>query len=456
MRYLPHTDADVARMLRVIGAPSVEALFAHIPASLRTKRPLELGPPLDEQALLAHFQELGARGRPSNGPGQLSFLGAGLTPHVVPAAVDALLGRTEWYTAYTPYQPEISQGTLQAIFEYQTIAAEILGLDVANASMYDGASATAEAILMSRRVNGRRRALLSGGLHPHYREVAATYHNCLPDTLTTLPLDGASGKTPAKAASQALDDDIACLVVQSPNYFGVVEDLPALAEAAHAAGALLVVVTTEPLAYGVLKSPGTLGADIAVAEGLGLAGEPSLGGPGLGLFATRTAHARSMPGRLIGETVDHDGRRGYVLTLATREQHIRREKATSNICSNEGLVALAFTIHLALLGRSGWHELATLNLARAEHAKRTLTSLTGFSLAFSGPTFNEFALRIRGGDARRVVERLADRGIFPGAAVRSPGTQAKAPEDLLLLAVSERHSPADIERLAASLDEVCP
>ncbi|MSP62276.1 MAG: aminomethyl-transferring glycine dehydrogenase subunit GcvPA [Myxococcales bacterium] len=457
MRYLPHTPEDIARMLRVIGAPSVEALFAHIPETLRAERPLDLGPALDEASLLAHLAELAARGRASGAEGSLSFLGGGLTPHHVPTAVDALLQRAEWYTSYTPYQPEISQGTLQAVFEFQTLVAELFGLAIANASMYDGASATAEAILMARRITGRTHAVISSGLHPHYLETAETYlsglHPHAEQVFGAAQLDGTRGQTDPATVEAAIvaagDGGVCCVVVQTPNYFGVVEDLAPLAEVAHRHGALLVAVTTEPVAFGALQPPGALGADIACGEGIGLASGPSLGGPGVGLFAARAEHTRSMPGRLVGETVDRDGQRGYVLTLATREQHIRREKATSNICTNQGLCALAFTIHACLLGRRGLAELAALNLAKAEYAKGLLSSLRGFSLCYSGPTFNEFALRVRGGNAAHAVDTLAGDGLFAGVAL------ACAP-DTLLVAVTEKHRKEDIERLARSLDKVCP
>jgi glycine dehydrogenase subunit 1 len=441
-------------MLRVIGAPSLDALFSHIPDGIRAKRALDLGPALDEPTLLAHLSEIAGQNRAAAADGQLSFLGAGLTPHHVPTAVDALLGRAEWYTSYTPYQPEISQGTLQAVFEFQTIVCELMGLGVANASMYDGASACAEAILMARRITDRHHAVLSAGVHPHYRDTASTYLSGLhPDAervFFSAALDETRGQTDPAAVAAALDeagkDAACCVVIQSPNYFGVVEDVAAIAQIAHARGALLVVVSTEPASYGALEAPGNCGADIACAEGIGLATGPSLGGPGVGLFAARAEHTRNMPGRLVGETVDKEGRRGYVLTLATREQHIRREKATSNICTNQGLIALAFTIHLCILGRRGLADLAALNLAKAEYAKRTLAALRGFSLKYSGPTFNEFALRVRGGDPARAVEKLADRGLFAGA----------AEGDTLLVAVTERHKKEDIDRLARSLDEVCP
>ena len=478
MRYIPHTDADIDRMLRVIGAPSVDSLFSHIPAALRHTRPLDI-PALDEVTLLSHLGDLGARSIPSVGAtiregAALSFLGAGLTPHHIPTAVDMLLCRSEWYTAYTPYQPEVAQGTLQAVFEYQTLVSELFGPptggDVApfisNASMYDGASALAEAVLMARRVTGREGSLLCGALHPHYAETVRCYLAglCEPGTLdaqlATVAM-GADGRVETAELERALSErrsTVACVVVQTPNYLGVVEELRGIAQRVHAAGALLVVVCTEPLSMGVLASPGSLGADIVCGEGIGMAIPPSLGGPGVGLFAARADFVRQMPGRLIGETVDQEGRRGYVLTLSTREQHIRREKATSNICTNQGLIALAFTIHLSLLGRRGFVELARLNLAKAEYAKSRLTALRGCQLAVSGPTFNEFALRLRG-PADEVAERLRKRGILAGVPLCQPSFGLSGLPDAdktLLIAVTERHRREDIDRLASAIDEVCP
>jgi glycine dehydrogenase subunit 1 len=458
VRYIPHTDDDVARMLRVVGKPSVASLFEHIPERLRAKRPLDIAP-LDEGSLLAHLGEIGSHNRPAVGAtpregAAVSFLGAGLTPHTIPSAVDALLMRSEWYTSYTPYQPEISQGTLQAIFEFQTIVCELTGMGVANASMYDGATAAAEGVLMARRITGRHRAVIAPGLHPHYAQTIDTYLGGQGEHATAAKQLGADGRATLAAVEAALADDVACVVVQSPNFFGVVEDVKRLAESAHARGALLVVVNTDPAAYGALAPPGALGADIAVAEGIGLAIPPSLGGPGVGLFAAKAEHTRQMPGRLVGETVDKEGRRGYVLTLATREQHIRREKATSNICTNQGLIALAFTIHLSLLGRRGLAEMARLNLAKSEYAKQQISALRGFSLAYSGPTFNEFTVKVRGGDARKVVDALAERGIYAGVPASAPGLLGREYADQLIISVTEKHSKADIEKLAKSLDEV--
>jgi glycine dehydrogenase subunit 1 len=451
VRYLPHTDEDIARMLGVIGKPSIDALFAHIPAGLRAQKPLDIAA-LDEGSLLRHLGELGARSQPAVGAtsrdgAALSFLGAGIVPHTIPSAVDMLLQRSEWYTSYTPYQPEVSQGTLQAVFEFQTTVSEILGLPVANASMYDGASACAEAVLMAQRVTGRDKVVLAGALHPHYAATVRTYLDAgvAPVSVPWDPKTGRVGELPPL-------DDVACVVVQTPNVFGVVDDLRMLSSKSHAAGALLVVANAEPLAFGLLESPGAVGADIAVAEGIGLAIPPSFGGPGVGLFAVRADLVRQMPGRLVGETVDKDGRRGYVLTLATREQHIRREKATSNICTNQGLIALAFQIHLSLLGKRGFVEMASLSLAKAEYGKAQLAA-AGWAPAFSGPTFNEIAVRApKGVDVAATVEKLAHQGIFAGVPATAPTMFSDdSLKDVLLVAFSERHERADIDRLAQAV-----
>ena len=476
MRYIPHTEQDVASMLRLIGAPSVESLFSHIPAALRPSRPLDI-PALDEASLLGHLGELGSQSTPAVAAtaregAALAFLGAGITPHHIPVAVDAMLWRAEWYTSYTPYQPELAQGTLQAIFEYQTIVAELFGSAatagaapfISNASMYDGASSAAEAVLMARRVTGRTRTIVCGALHPQYVETLHCY-------LAGLQTDeralyervrfGLDGRVDLAALDAALDSggaETACVVVQTPNFLGVIEDVQAIAQRARAKGALVIVVCAEPLALGVVAPPGACGADIIAGEGMGLALPPTLGGPGVGLFAARSEYVRQLPGRLVGETVDHDGRRGYVLTLSTREQHIRREKATSNICTNHGLIALAFAIHLCLLGKSGFRRLAQINLAKSEYAKQRLSQVRGFSLATTGPTFNEFALRVRG-SAAVAAQRLREKGILAGVPLDQTGLalpELPEAERTLLIAVTERHRRTDIDRLACALDEVCP
>ena len=328
-------------MLRATGVTSVQALFDIIPEQLRFKGTLDLPPPLCEADLLSHMEQLGGLNQPhGRGSGMLVFAGAGIHPHAIPCAVDQLAGRSEFYTAYTPYQPELSQGTLMAIFEFQTMVAELLGMETANASMYDGASATAEGILMARRLTRRDRAVLAGSLHPDYARTCETYLSGLgvDQPLRSVGVT-AEGGVDLAALEQALDNSVAAVVVQTPSFLGVLEDLQPICEAAHAAGALVVAVTTEPLVFALAQPPGAAGADIAVGEAIGLCGPPNLGGPGLGIFATRGKKAlRSMPGRLVGQTVDADGKPGFVLTLSTREQHIRREKATSNICTNHGLI----------------------------------------------------------------------------------------------------------------------
>jgi glycine dehydrogenase subunit 1 len=452
----PSTD-EQEKMLAAIGQASLDSLSdAALPPTIRSTGGLDLPAAASEEQALAELRE-----RASHNQVLVSMIGLGwhdtLTPPVLRRGI---LENPGWYTAYTPYQPEISQGTLQAIFEFQTIVCELYGAGVANASMYDGASAAAEAVLMARRVTGRRHALVAGAVHPHYDQTIDSYvaglesgsHADLADTGW-----GDDGRVALKALEQALEksEDIACVVVQTPNFFGIVEDCKALADLAHAHGALLVVANTEPVAFGVVQSPGTLGADIVVGEGLGLSIPPTMGGPGVGLFAAKAEHTRQLPGRLVGETVDKDGRRGYVLTLATREQHIRREKATSNICTNQGLIALAFTIHMSLLGKRGLVELAQLNLAKSEYAKSVIGKLSGFSIAFSGPTFNEFAVRVRGGDANVTVEKLADQGIYAGVAATAPGMMPKGKcDDLMIVAVTERHTKADIDKLVSALDWV--
>ncbi len=458
MRYLPHTQDDIARMLRLIGAPSVDALFASIPEPLRLKRPLELPAPLAEAQLLEELRALAIKNHPqSRATGALVFAGAGAHPHYIPSAVDALSSRSEFYTAYTPYQPELSQGTLLSIFEFQTMVAELFGMAVANASMYDGASAAAEAVLMARRLTGRSRALLAPGLHPEYAQTCVTYLSGMPlagggSPIARLPLS-ANGLTDLAALREGLAaGDVACVLVQTPSFFGTLEDLAPIAEATHAAGALLCSVTTEPLALALCKAPGDAGADLAVGEGLGLAGPLNLGGPGVGLFAVRDKRAvRAMPGRLVGETVDSQGRPGYVLTLSTREQHIRREKATSNICTNHGLFALRLAIHLSLLGKTGFEALARQNLAKTVFA-RDLLAEHGLRPRFPGaPFFNELALAVPGGDADAVVRQCARRGVVPGVALGRFFPELK---DTLLVAVNETHSREDLIRLAKSMKTI--
>ena len=438
MRYLPITDADRSGMLQAIGAPSVEALFADVPEGALLAEPVDLPRHAGEFEVERRLSRLAARNRAA-GAGPF-FCGAGSYRHHIPAAVDYLIQRGEFLTSYTPYQPEIAQGTLQYLFEFQTQVCLLTGMEVANASMYDGATAAAEAVTMANRVTRRSKAVVSGNLHPHYRDTAATLARFQGFALEAGPPMPAGGEDLASR----IDDETSCVVVQYPDLFGNIADYSALAEAAHAKGALLVVVVTEIVALGALRPPGEMGADIVAAEGQSLGNAMGFGGPHLGLFAARTRHMRQMPGRLCGETVDADGRRGYVLTLATREQHIRRERATSNICTNSGLCSLAFTIHLTLLGETGLKRLAALNHAGAV----SLAGRLGARVA-TPAFFNEFTVRLAG-DAAQTVERLAGGGILAGVPVSRlhPGAGL---DDLLLVAVTETADEDDLAALAEAL-----
>ena len=454
MRYLPHTPEEIDAMLKAVDVASLDALYDSIPAEARYARPLELPPGMDEPSLMRHLTELSERNTAAR---MISFLGAGAYDHHFPPAADQLLLRSEFYTAYTPYQPEVAQGTLQVIFEFQTIVSEILGLPVANASMYDGASAAAEAVLMARRLTGREHTVLSRGLHPDYTGTIATFVHGLgigERSLSYVDV-GADGAPDADALLAAITDQTACVVVGYPNFFGCATDLRKLAEAAHARGALLITATQDPYALALLESPGALGADIAVAEGQPLGLPPQYGGPGVGLFACRNdrKYLQQIPGRLVGETVDKTGQRGYVLTLATREQHIRRERATSNICTNSGLCATAMTIKMCMLGKRGFVEAARQCLAKAEYLKSAVAKLEGYAVRYSAPTFNEITFTVRGGDAGALVKALYANDILAGFDL---GRADAARRGELLVAVTERHSRADLDRLVAALDAYRP
>ncbi|MGH7789301.1 MAG: aminomethyl-transferring glycine dehydrogenase subunit GcvPA [Candidatus Binatia bacterium] len=444
MRFIPHSPADIQHMLAAVGVGSVEELFRDIPAALRATGPIDLAPGVSEQEVRARLERLAAR---NDGAGMLSFLGAGAYPHFVPAVVDNILQRAEFYSAYTPYQPEVSQGTLQAIFEFQTLIAMLFDLEVANASMYDGASATAEAVLMALRLLPKRpRVIIARSLHPEYRQVTATYLEGAGVSEVVEAPFGADGRIDPAWLDQHLNDRTAAVVLGYPNFFGVVEDLRAVHARAQASGAILVTATAEPLALALLQPPGACGADIAVGEGQSFGVPLSYGGPGVGLFATRFAHVRSMPGRLVGEAHDDGGRRGYVLTLATREQHIRRERATSNICTNHGLIALAATVYLSLMGKQGLRRLAQINLERAHRAAQRLCAGGRWQAAFSGPFFNEFAVRGRGASA--ALARAQAAGVLAGVPL---GRWYPELDDAVLVAVTETHAGEDIERLAEVL-----
>ena len=447
MRYLPLTDADRQAMLATAGVSSVAELFEDVPAEARLDGPIAELP--SHQGELEVERALGAMAALSVPAGSVpSFLGAGAYRHHVPATVDYLVQRGEFLTSYTPYQPEVTQGTLQYLFEFQTQVALLTGMDVANASMYDGATACAEAVMMANRVTRRRKAILSGGLHPHYRESTATIAHFTGFELVETAPDPTGGEDLAPL----IDDATSCVVVQYPDLFGRVRDLSALARACQDRGALLVVAVTEIVSLGLLTPPGDMGADIVVAEGQSLGNAVNFGGPHVGLFATRDKLVRQMPGRLCGETVDAEGRRGYVLTLSTREQHIRREKATSNICTNSGLCALAFTIHLSLLGETGLTRLAETNHARAIQLADMLAAVPGVEV-LNGSLFNEFTVRLSK-PAGPVVDDLAGRGILAGVPVSRLYPDDPGLADLLLVAATELTTESDMQALCDGLREV--
>lgn len=448
MRYTPHTAADQERMLRTIGLDSIEALYRHVPATLCGRAKINLPEGLTELTVRKRLAALASRNA-TNLDWSL-FLGGGIYNHFIPSAVDATISRSEFSTSYTPYQPEVSQGTLQALFEYQTLICQLTGMEVANAAVYDGASAAAEAALMSRRIQpeSRRRVLMSRALHPQYRAVVAAYLQNLNDMqLEEVPFD-ASGATDVEALSRRLNDQSMCVLVGYPNFFGVIEDLAAIKTACIKADAQLISVTTEPLALGLLKPPGEFAVDIAVGEGQSLGVPMSLGGPAFGFFACQKKFVRSMPGRLVGETVDIEGRRGFVLTLATREQHIRREKATSNICTSQTLCALGATVFMSLLGKSGLRRVAEVNVLRAHDALSKLRQCATVELAFNGPFFNEFVLR--SADVERLFAHCAAKKIVPGISLEKDYPELR---DCFLVCVTEMNEREEIERLVDTLTE---
>jgi len=447
MRYLPLTDDDRRVMLDKVGAASIDDLFADVPAEARLNGKIAGLP--DHLGELGVERHMAALARRNMAAGDVPFfLGAGAYRHHVPASVDHLIQRGEFLTAYTPYQPEIAQGTLQMLFEFQSQVARLFGCDVANASMYDGSTACWEAITMARRITKRGRAILSSGLHPHYVSVAKTMAKFTGDDLVyqAPSLDG-DGDAPIAA----LDKDVSCVVVQYPDILGRIGDLSDLAARAHEVGALLIAVVTEPVALGALKSPGEMGADIVVGEGQSIGVGLQFGGPYLGLFACKDKYVRQMPGRLCGETVDAEGKRGFVLTLSTREQHIRREKATSNICTNSGLCALAFSIHMTLLGEQGLRELAALNHAKAVAAAEKLAAVPGVRL-LNDSFFNEFTL-ILAKDARETVRGLAEREILAGVSLGRLYPQETGLANGLIVAVTETTTDEDVDALCVGLKE---
>jgi glycine dehydrogenase subunit 1 len=445
MRYIPSSPDERAEMLRDIGLESVDQLFRGIPQPLRLREPLNL-PPQSEVDLLRRLRILSSRNAtPAN---HRVFLGAGAYHHYRPAHVDALISRSEFYTSYTPYQPEISQGTLQAIFEYQTMICQLTGMDVANASLYDGSTAVAEAVLMAGRITNRQKVLLAATVHPEYREVVRNYTKTLGFELEIIPYDPESGQLNLDAVR--VDDSVAAVVVQSPNFFGCIEDLEAPARAAHNVKALMIAVVVEPFSLGLLRSPGAQGVDIVAGEGQAFGVPVSFGGPSLGLFATRQEFVRQMPGRLAGQAFDHEGRRGFVLTLSTREQHIRREKATSNICTNQGLIMLTATIYLASLGPQGLKEIAYQNIQKAAYAAGRIGALDGYECRFSGPRFNEFAIKTRR-PVDQTVARLLEKHTIGGLPL---GRFYPELNDCLLVCVTELNSRDEIDQYVSQLAEL--
>jgi glycine dehydrogenase subunit 1 len=440
MRYLPKSPAERQEMLAAIGAKSIEELFSSIPEAYRLKGPLNLPGPLSETEVIQYFEARGAE----NSSGYASFLGAGVYSHLRSVVTDTILQRGEFLTSYTPYQAEISQGTLQAIFEFQTLMCQLTGQEVANASMYDGSTATTEAVLMAERVTGRRRVLVARSLHPEYRDVLRTYAKNSGLKVEEISF-GATGTLDANALKAALRDDVCAVVVQSPNFLGAIENLAPVAAAAHAAGSLLIVAVAEALSLGLVKPPRE--ADIVAMEGQSFGLAPSYGGPFVGVIASREKFVRQLPGRLAGQTTDQEGRRGFVLTLATREQHIRREKATSNICTNQALCALAATVHLTLLGKQGIREMAEQNLAKAQFALSELEKIPGVKRTFSAPFFNEFAVELP--RSVKMVNSALLRSKIVGPYVL--GMAYPELSKHALVCVTETTSRAEIEKFAAAV-----
>jgi glycine dehydrogenase subunit 1 len=442
MRYIPNSPEERQEMLATIGLENASELFRSIPADVQLGRALKVTDPLAEPEVIAAMEEMAARNTGATKP---SFLGAGVYSHYSPTVVEHLIQRSEFFTSYTPYQPEISQGTLQYIFEFQTLICQLTGMEVANASMYDGSTAMAEAYLMAQRVTRRDKIVVATSVHPEYREVARTYTQHGDAEIVEVAFDEKTGRL---SDSSALDDKTAALVVQSPNFFGCVEDLKSLAEAAHAVGALFIVVVTEAISFGLLKSPGSCGADIVVGEGQSFGIPMSFGGPHVGIFATQDKFVRQMPGRLCGVAYDKNGNRGFTLTLSTREQHIRREKATSNICTNQGLIALAATIYMETMGKKGLQEVAEQNAQKAAYAAKKIAKIDGFEIAFSSPTFNEFVVR-GPKPAAEILEKLrTENGIIGGLALSK--YYADRPNEFLVC-VTETGSRKNIDALIEAL-----
>ena len=448
MRFIPHTEQDIREMLEKIGLRNIDELFASIPDTLRLRdKVLDLPTALSEAELVSTFKHTQKR---NPDPDEMStFLGAGAYRHYSPALIGNLVLRGEFSTSYTPYQPEVSQGTLQAIFEFQTMIVMLTGMDIANASMYDGASALAEAVLMAHRINGKNEFLIARAVHPEYRQTVTTYLRGTDHQLIDVPYDS-RGKTDLEFIRSNLSDKTSAVVLQTPNFFGIVEEYEALGKELAERDALLIVAVTEPLSLGILKPPGERGADIVVGEAQSFGLPVSFGGPYVGFFTTREQYVRQVPGRVTGETTDRDGRRAFVLTLSTREQHIRRERATSNICTNQGLCALAATVYLAVMGKQGLRELAVLNLRKADYLKNKLSNVGGFEIRFNADTFNEFVLKCSK-PATEVRDSLLEHKILAGFPL---GGHYPELADSLLLCATEMNTVEAIDRLTEKLEGI--
>ncbi|HZJ57829.1 MAG TPA: aminomethyl-transferring glycine dehydrogenase subunit GcvPA [Clostridia bacterium] len=444
-RYIPNTKTQQQAMLKEIGYTSIGELFGDIPEGVKLGRELAIHGPMAEMELLRHMQKMASSNKHANG--HACFLGAGAYDHYIPAAIDHIISRSEFYTSYTPYQPEISQGTLRAIFEYQTMICELTGMDVANASLYDGATAVAEAVLMACQATRRDKVIVARSLHPEYRETAATYTKF--QDIATIEVGYKDGTVDLKNLEKELNDEIAAVVIQSPNFFGIIEDMDAIAHLAHKNKSLLIACV-DPISLGILKSPGEAGADIVVGEGQSLGNPLSFGGPYLGFFATTKRLMRRMPGRVVGETVDRDGNRGFVLTLQTREQHIRREKATSNICTNQALNALIATIYLSLMGRAGLKEVACQSLQKSHYLYDRLLDTGLFTPIFNGPFFKEFALKSTI-PIDKLNAHLLDRGIIGGYSL---GRTYPELDGGWLIAVTEKRTRGEMDALVEGVGEI--
>ena len=447
MRYLPITDKERKEMLDKIGVSSVNDLFSPLPKNLLLKNELDLPKAKSEMEIEKAMKELGAMNKGSE---MLSFLGGGCYRHYCPSIVDQLLLRSEFFTAYTPYQPEVSQGTLQVIFEFQTMISNLFGMETANASMYDGATAAAEAVMMASKISKKgKKVLIASTMHPHYIETVKTYIEFLVEKVDMLQMDSVTGSI-AESELEKIDEETICVLFQYPNYFGVIENLTKIAAKTKEKGTILIPVVAEATSLGILATPGDLDADIAVGEGQGLGISLNFGGPGVGLFTCKEKHTRKMPGRLVGQTLDKNGSKCYVLTLAAREQHIKREKATSNICSNQGLMATAASIYLATMGKNGLKEVALMNLSRAEYLKKQIAAETKCKIAFSGHTYNEFTI-LTPGNSADVLKKLADEGILGGIAVSKYYPEL---DNAIVVNTTEIHSYEELDRFVTTLRKV--